>query len=212
MVRPIILHKLWSYPPMSKLWDHILSYINTITAVPVPKEATLLLFHSEGERKTTPHWVHLSLLLAKRQILQKWISAEPMLVSKWQTSLKKLMYMDKLHADMKEARTVPFFKKWRTYIEATLEASDIDKLMESYKYTTWYAKESLMGKLQKRTKTPLRTLPTRIKWRNTWRRRDGWRNRIMHNIPITHLNIGQRAPSRKIYGSGPDYGPQSQHY
>lgn len=125
MARPTLLHKLWACPLVSKFWDQVLNHINTIAPISAPKEAHLILFHSEGGGKSSPHWVHLDFSLAKRQILHEWVSPEPMLLSTWQGSQKKLMYMDRLHADMsKEARTVPLLKKWRTYIEATLEATD----------------------------------------------------------------------------------------
>lgn len=82
---------------------------------------------------------HLIAYIAKKQILQDWVSVDTMLLLRWKGSLMRLMYMDKLHTKIHEARVTSFFKKRHTLIEAFLSESEIHNLMTKFQFTTWYA-------------------------------------------------------------------------
>lgn len=133
--KPSLSHRFWSCPFISTFWDQIISYIFKITLLKIPKDPLLLIFGywddqllpwSPITHPTYKDWALISLLLARRLILQNWTSSLCPQISQLKRELLTLLHRDKLNTDFrKELPHTRFYSRWWAFMQSTLSQEEL---------------------------------------------------------------------------------------
>lgn len=135
--KPSLLHRLWLCPQIATYWSTILNLIQKVTDFTPEKDPMLLLFEYSPKTSATPatskplplenpQWTLLTLLIARRTILNHWISPSPLTVSETIKALKTLLFQVKFDAMLHKNWPNTKLKKkhWASFIDRCLTTSE----------------------------------------------------------------------------------------
>lgn len=95
-----------------------------------------------------PKVLHVILLAALRSLLSKWRDPSPPSMTEVLSQVKHYLNMDKLEVlRNKNMQAKSFFKKWKPFLLAFLDADEIQQLMLPFRNTSWYLTSDLAGSL-----------------------------------------------------------------
>lgn len=92
--KPTLLHRFWTCTPIVTFWSSVTHFITNVTLFHSVLDIKFLLFgcppHAEPYSSAynrlprgTKHWILLTLLTARRTILQHWITPSPLQIHSW---------------------------------------------------------------------------------------------------------------------------------
>ncbi|OCT79508.1 hypothetical protein XELAEV_18026318mg [Xenopus laevis] len=145
-----LMHCLWSCPYIRRFWNQIRDYANRhlVNFVPLSAAWALWGITPNAHTRITRGAKRLLLIItavAKKTILQVWITNSPPTVKLFLEKLVRVFYMDWIEASLnKNAIVQRFFETWETFIDIVPQTIRL-RLHECFFCTEWYITRTIHG-------------------------------------------------------------------